>query len=203
MLTIAESKIFSWYVIDYWSEEERGEFATWIAEHYDAGDVVRGSGGCRKVRWARKGAGKSGGVRVILQHAQRWHDLAAVDLCKKRTREYTSPYIEGGEGGDIMPMTDKELQKRDAKRDLGTELLESVRQMKAGRSGKIHKVAIPPVISARMKSGLTQSAFAKLLGVSVRTLQDWEQGRREPSGAAKTLIAIAERRPEVLREVAA
>jgi len=102
-----------------------------------------------------------------------------------------------------MPMTDKELQKRDAKRDLGTELLESVRQMKAGRSGKIHKVAIPPVISARMKSGLTQSAFAKLLGVSVRTLQDWEQGRREPSGAAKTLIAIAERRPEVLREVAA
>jgi len=102
-----------------------------------------------------------------------------------------------------MPMTDKELQKRNAKRDLGTELLESVRQMKAGRSGKIHKVAIPPVISARMKSGLTQSAFAKLLGVSVRTLQDWEQGRREPSGAAKTLIAIAERRPEVLREVAA
>jgi putative transcriptional regulator len=100
-------------------------------------------------------------------------------------------------------MTDKELQKRNAKRDLGTELLESVRQMKAGRSGKIHKVAIPPVISARMKSGLTQSAFAKLLGVSVRTLQDWEQGRREPSGAAKTLIAIAERRPEVLREVAA
>ena len=51
-----------------------------------------------------------------------------------------------------------------------------------------------------MKSGLSQSDFAKLLGVSVRTLQDWEQGRREPSGAAKTLIAITERRPEVLRE---
>lgn len=102
-----------------------------------------------------------------------------------------------------MPMTEKELLKRDAKRDLGAELLESVRQMKAGRTGKTHKVAIPPVVSARMKSGLPQSAFAKLLGVSVRTLQDWEQGRREPSGAAKTLIAIAERRPEVLREAAA
>ena len=75
--------------------------------------------------------------------------------------------------------------------------------MKAGRTGKIHKVAVLPVVSARMKSGLSQSAFAKLLGVSVRTLQDWEQGRREPSGAAKTLIAIAERRPEVLREAAA
>lgn len=99
-----------------------------------------------------------------------------------------------------MPMTEKELKKRDAKRDLGAELLESVRQMKTGRTGKTHKVAIPPAVSARIKSGLPQSAFAKLLGVSVRTLQDWEQGRREPSGAAKTLIAIAERRPEVLKE---
>lgn len=102
-----------------------------------------------------------------------------------------------------MPMTTKELQKRDAKRDLGAELLQSVRQMKSGRAGKIHNVAISQVVSARMKSGLPQAAFAKLLGVSVRTLQDWEQGRREPSGAAKTLIAIAERRPDVLREAAA
>ncbi|MGC2164784.1 MAG: type II toxin-antitoxin system RelE/ParE family toxin [Gallionella sp.] len=65
MLTIAETEIFSRYVTDYWTEEEPGEFAAWIAEHYDTGDVVRGSGGCRKVRWSRKGTGKSGGVRVI------------------------------------------------------------------------------------------------------------------------------------------
>jgi len=102
-----------------------------------------------------------------------------------------------------MTITTKALKKRDAKRDLGAELLESVRQMKTGRAAKAHQVAIPPVVSARMKSGLSQAEFAKLLGVSVRTLQDWEQGRREPSGAAKTLIAIAERRPEVLREAAA
>ena len=101
-----------------------------------------------------------------------------------------------------MPMTEKELQKRDAKRDLGVELLKSVRQMKAGRAGKIHKLAVFPVVSARMKSGLSQAAFAKLLGVSVRTLQDWEQGRRQPSGAAKTLIAIADRSPKVLLEAA-
>ena len=100
-------------------------------------------------------------------------------------------------------MTEKELKKRDTQRDLGAELLESVRQMKAGRAGKIYQVDVPPVVSARIKSGLSQIAFAKLLGVSVRTLQDWEQGRRQPSGAAKTLIAIAERRPEVLKEIAA
>ena len=50
MLTIAESEIFSRYVSDYWTEDERGEFVSWIATHYDVGDVVRGSGGCRKVR---------------------------------------------------------------------------------------------------------------------------------------------------------
>lgn len=102
-----------------------------------------------------------------------------------------------------MPMTEKELKERDAKRDLGAELLESVTQMKSGRASQIHKVEIPPVVAARMKSGLSQSDFAKLLGVSVRTLQDWEQGRRQPSGAAKTLITIAERRPDVLKEITA
>ncbi len=102
-----------------------------------------------------------------------------------------------------MPMTEKELKKRDAQRDLGTELLESVRQMKAGHTGKIHKVEVSSVVSARLKSGLSQIEFAKLLGVSVRTLQDWEQGRRQPSGAAKTLIAIAEYRPDVLKEITA
>lgn len=99
-------------------------------------------------------------------------------------------------------MTEKELKKRDEERDLGAELLESVKQMKAGRAGRIHKVEVSSVVSARIKSGLSQTDFAKLLGVSVRTLQDWEQGRRQPSGAAKTLIAIAERRPDVLKEIA-
>jgi putative transcriptional regulator len=75
--------------------------------------------------------------------------------------------------------------------------------MKAGRVGNIQTIAIPPVVSVRMKSGLPQSACATLVGVSIRTLQDWEQGRREPSGVAKMLIAIAERRPEVLNAVSA
>jgi putative transcriptional regulator len=55
---------------------------------------------------------------------------------------------------------------------------------------------------ARLKVGVSQSAFAQLLGVSVRTLQEWEQGRREPSGAAKTLLRIAMRSPEAIRQAA-
>ncbi|MGA4816935.1 helix-turn-helix domain-containing protein [Pseudomonas aeruginosa] len=53
----------------------------------------------------------------------------------------------------------------------------------------------------RAKVGMAQSEFALLLGVSVRTLQEWEQGRRSPSGAAKTLIKVASKHPETLREL--
>ncbi|MEJ1337051.1 MAG: transcriptional regulator [Candidatus Sedimenticola sp. (ex Thyasira tokunagai)] len=65
MVTVIESPIFTRLWRDYWSEDERGEFAAWIAENPYAGDVVPGSGGIRKVRWTRKGQGKRGGVRVI------------------------------------------------------------------------------------------------------------------------------------------
>lgn len=97
------------------------------------------------------------------------------------------------------PLTDEELEAWENSRDLGAELLESVRQMKAGKG----RVVMSPIISARKKTGLSQAEFAKLLNVSVRTLQEWEQGRRQPSGAAKTLIAIAERHPDILKEIAA
>ncbi|WP_414041174.1 helix-turn-helix domain-containing protein [Acidithiobacillus sp. M4-SHS-6] len=100
-----------------------------------------------------------------------------------------------------MPMTEQELLKRDAQRDLGAELLESVRQMKAGKRAAVHRLAVPQIVQARMDSGLSQAQFAALMGVSVRTLQEWEQGRRNPSGAANTLLRIAARHPEVIREM--
>jgi len=95
------------------------------------------------------------------------------------------------------------MTKAKQKIDIGAELLASVREMKAGVRARSHKPNISDIAHARLVSGLTQSAFAALLGVSVRTLQDWEQGRREPSGAAKTLIKVAERHPEILQELAA
>lgn len=62
---------------------------------------------------------------------------------------------------------------------------------------------LPGVAEIRARTGLSQSRFAQLLGVSVRTLQEWEQGRRAPTGAARTLLMIAARRPRLLLEVAA
>lgn len=65
MLTVVESPIFQKLWPLYWDEEERAEFATHIASNPEGGDVIRGSGGVRKIRWSRPGTGKSGGVRVI------------------------------------------------------------------------------------------------------------------------------------------
>ncbi|MFO1352925.1 MAG: helix-turn-helix domain-containing protein [Gammaproteobacteria bacterium] len=100
-----------------------------------------------------------------------------------------------------MLMTEKEVLERDAKRDIGAELLQSVREMKAGERGRVHQIEVFSVMEARHKVGLSQAQFAVLLGVSKRTLQDWEQGRQEPSGAAKSLLKAAEKRPDVLREI--
>ena len=81
------------------------------------------------------------------------------------------------------------------------DLLASVRQMRSGRATQITKVKLLPVAEARARTGLSQQDFARLLGVSPRTLQDWEQGRRQPTGAAKTLLRVAASHPEVLLEL--
>ena len=100
-----------------------------------------------------------------------------------------------------MGMNEKELIERDLNRDVWLETLDAVKSIKAGKVGKVRTVKLPPVVEARRKSGLPQPKFAELLGVSVRTLQDWEQGRRQPSRAAASLIQIAKQRPDVLREI--
>ena len=95
-------------------------------------------------------------------------------------------------------LTKTELAAYEAKRDLADELLQSVREMK---SGQVH-VVWSPVIEARKKTGLSQSQFAALMGVSIRTLQGWEQGRKQPSGASRTLLAIASTDPKAVLAVA-
>lgn len=81
------------------------------------------------------------------------------------------------------------------------DLLDSVRQMKAGKAARVTEVPLSAAAEARAKMGISQSAFAKLMGVSLRTLQDWEQGRRQPTGAAQTLLRVASQHPEVLRDL--
>ena len=92
-------------------------------------------------------------------------------------------------------------------REIGLEILEGIQEIKAFKQGKVDLVtrtlsepSHPQTIRNQLK--LSQAAFASLMGVSVRTVQDWEQNRREPSGPAKSLLRIAEQYPEVFLELA-
>ena len=127
-------------------------------------------------------------------------------------------------------MTDEQLKARDAQRNLGAELLAAVQELSAGRAarkttyetladGRVRRRVTGPdgalmsdellegpqwqLLSARSQSGLSQSQFARAAGVSVRTLQEWEQGRKRPSGAAQSLLKLVSRHPQLLVELAA
>ena len=128
-----------------------------------------------------------------------------------------------------MTLTNKELLARDSRRDIGAELLQAVREIKAGRwARKTTFVALADgsvrrrveradgtvereekltgprweLMAARAQSGLSQFQFAKALGVSKRTLENWEQGRVEPTGAARRLLMLAARFPDTLQRLA-
>lgn len=127
-----------------------------------------------------------------------------------------------------MSKTEQELHDRDASRDIGAELLQSIAQMKAGQyarkttfspqtdgsvlrevfdaSGKrtAHDVltgARWQIAAARLASGMSQAQYAQAAGISVRTLQQWEQGRSQPTGAALALVRLLAKRPELLHEL--
>lgn len=126
-------------------------------------------------------------------------------------------------------MTNEQLMARDAKRNIGTELLAAVQELQAGEvsrttrfeplpdgsvrrtvtlaDGTVHSQEVfsgPKwqLLAARTQAGLSQSEFARATGVSVRTLQEWEQGRKVPSGAARSLLKLVSRHPHLLAELA-
>lgn len=92
------------------------------------------------------------------------------------------------------------------KRKIGEEILDGINEIKSYKKGdfklnatRLSEPSPPQVIRSRLN--LSQTAFAGLLGVSIRTLQDWEQGRREPQGPAIALLRIAEQHPEVFTQL--
>ena len=102
-----------------------------------------------------------------------------------------------------MSRPEKELLIRDSRRNIGEELLLAIQDVKAGKHGASYRVEANDIVAARLKAGLSQAQFAAALNISARTLQQWEQGRRHPSGAAETLLKVVARYPEVLREIIA
>lgn len=95
MLTVVETTLFQRQWPNYWTEEERGEFAAYIAEHPSAGAVIPESGGIRKLRWKRSGSGKSGGVRVIYFTRNAEGEVVLLTLyAKSKTDNITGPKLK-------------------------------------------------------------------------------------------------------------
>lgn len=129
----------------------------------------------------------------------------------------------------MTKMTDKELLARDAERDIGAELLQAARELRAGRHGRRTTIEARPdgsvrrrielpngkvtkdevvtgarwaVLSARSHAGLSQAEFAAALGVSKRTLENWEQGRAKPTGPAEVLLNLVASYPDTIKRLA-
>jgi putative transcriptional regulator len=100
----------------------------------------------------------------------------------------------------VLRQIRKEVDNAYGQRNIGAEILEGLREIKRGEHGRVIRVS--DVGADRAKTGLSQARFAQLLGVSLRTLQDWEQGGRPPSGAARTVLLIAAQNPRALLDVA-
>ena len=94
----------------------------------------------------------------------------------------------------------KQVVPRASSEELGRKLLRSVREMKTRDFARVTEVPLNEVVEARQSTGLSQAEFASALSISKRTLQEWEQGRRSPSGAAQALIRIARKHPKIVRE---
>lgn len=93
-----------------------------------------------------------------------------------------------------LPLSDEELDAYEATRDLYAELKQAAQDIQAGSV----KIAYSPIIAARKNTGLSRAEFAQLLGVSIDILDDWEQERKQPTGAALTLLAIARDNPQAI-----
>lgn len=93
MYTIIETPTFTKLAMDYWTEEERGEFAAFIANHFDKGEFIPGSGGIRKIRWSRKGCGKRGGVRVIYYNRLALREVWLLLIYAKSVRDNIPSHI--------------------------------------------------------------------------------------------------------------
>jgi putative transcriptional regulator len=195
-MRFVETPVFTRALLNLLSDDEYRSLQLALMLRPDAGDLIPGSGGLRKFRWSLAGKGKRGGTETdLLLAARRRGDLHAFHLRQKPPRRSHAGAIK-----DFKQARQGEFKMN--KTDF-VKLVASVKQagkirrgeMKASRIFNLKPVDVRAI---RNKLGLSQADFATMIGVSVATLQNWEQGRRRPEGPAQALLKVAAANPQAV-----
>jgi len=191
-----ETPVFTRAVVELLKDEDYRLLQLALLLRPELGRVIRGSGGLRKMRWSLPGRGKRGGIRVIY-YWDRASETVLLALhvpqeCPRGPDHPTTSNLISTRSGGIR-MKEKDFER----------LVTSIRQAGRIRRGEIKPSRVthfaPPDIRAiRRRLGQSQAEFACMIGVSVATLQNWEQGRRRPEGPARALLKVAAVNPEAL-----
>jgi putative transcriptional regulator len=201
-MVFIETPIFTADVCALLSDEEYSALQQHLVAMPNAGDVIAGTGGLRKIRWTVAGRSKRGGTRVIYYHVVAQAQIRMILIYRKGDQGRPDAEREDGiaENQCGVVTLDKKLFKR---------LVESMGQMDEIVRGvrapsREFYVDAAKVKEIRAITGLSQPKFAKLLHVDVGTLRNWEQGRREPTGPAQALLRAIKKNPQaVLKALAA
>jgi len=190
-----ETPTFTRQVQELLTDEEYRGLQNSLVDDPECGDLIKGGGGIRKVRHAAQGKGKSGGVRAIYY----WIKDPASDLHAGGVSEVQEGRPERQRDGHPA-RTGQGTVNMD--KTLFEELVGSLKEAKAIAKGRAKpsrrfELSAPDAKAVREQTGLSQVDFAKLMRVSVKTLQNWEQRRRNPTGPAAALLKIVATAPEV------
>jgi DNA-binding transcriptional regulator YiaG len=207
LVTVIETEAFARRADKLLNPEERDGLVAFLAANPTAGDLIEGTGGVRKVRFAAQGKGKSGGVWVVYYFVPEGGPLYALLLYAKSEQADLSPgqrQVVAGEGCEGCSEGEVEAMS-----EFGEELIEAVEQALAHARGErlpgtvVHRVVVldaDEVRAIRTRTGLSRPKFAERFGLDVRALQDWEQGRRAPDRAARVLLLTIDRHPEAVAD---
>ncbi len=187
------------------TEEERTVIVEAIAANPQQGDAIRGSGGLRKVRFAAWGKGQK--RRISSHNCLLWARRPRVS--RRSSHKTGSGQFQRG-GNCRLSKTDKRNRTILATEKWMTKaahrIMQGLREAAAHARGekvpglKLHIPRVVNVSAVRRRTGLSQTAFSRQIGVSPGTLRNWEQGRRAPEGPARVLLAMLSRNPRIVEE---
>jgi putative transcriptional regulator len=187
------------------SEAARGAIVDAIARDPLQGDEIRGSGGVRKVRFAGRGKGKSGGYRVVTAYFGSNAPVYLVALLSKGERaNFSSRDVAAFK--KLTAEIARSWRRRHPVKRPADRIIQGLREAARHARGENVpglKLRVPrkvDVSALRRRTGLSQEEFSRRIGVSAGTLRNWEQGRRKPDGPARVLLALIARNPRIVEE---